>query len=41
LRRLGRFDESADAYREALLLTANTVEADYLRRRLAEVADAI
>lgn len=37
LRRLGRFHESADAYREALLLTVNTVEANYLRRRLAEV----
>ena len=37
LRRLGRFDAAAEAYREALLLTGNEVEARYLRRRLAEV----
>ncbi len=40
LRRLGRFGEAADAYREALLLTGNSVEATYLRRRLAEVGEA-
>ncbi len=37
LRRLERFEEAADAYREALLLTDNGVEASYLRRRLVEV----
>ncbi len=37
LRRLGRDDAAAEAYREALLLTGNEVEARYLRRRLAEV----
>ncbi len=36
LRRLGRADAAAEAYREALLLTENEVEARYLRRRLAE-----
>jgi RNA polymerase sigma-70 factor (ECF subfamily) len=37
LRRLGRRTEAADAYREALLLTDNTVEATFLRNRLREV----
>jgi RNA polymerase sigma-70 factor (ECF subfamily) len=37
LRRLGRFDSAAEAYREALMLTDNAVEAAYLRRRLSEV----
>ena len=37
LRRLGRAEEAADAYREALVLTANESERRYLRRRLAEV----
>jgi RNA polymerase sigma-70 factor (ECF subfamily) len=37
LRRLGRGEAAAEAYREALLLTGNEVEARYLRRRLAEV----
>lgn len=38
LRRLGRINEAAVAYRRALELTANTVERDYLRRRLAALA---
>ena len=37
LRRLGRFDEAADAYRAALALPASDVERRYLSRRLAEV----
>jgi RNA polymerase sigma-70 factor (ECF subfamily) len=37
LRRLGRSEEAADAYRQALGLTANAVERRYLRRRLAEL----
>ncbi len=37
LRRLGRADEAAAAYRRALELTAGDAERDYLRRRLAEV----
>ena len=37
LRRLGRFEEAAGAYRQALALTAGDAERDYLRRRLAEV----
>jgi RNA polymerase sigma-70 factor (ECF subfamily) len=37
LRRLGRSRESAEAYRQALGLTANAVERRYLRRRLAEM----
>ncbi len=37
LRRLGRFGESADAYREALAVTDNSVEAQFLSARLAEV----
>ena len=40
LRRLGRAGPAAEAYREALLLTDNAVEADYLRRRLAAVGEA-
>ena len=38
LRRLGRWQEAAEAYRRALRLTANAVERLYLRRRLAEIA---
>ena len=34
LRRLGRTDEARTAYQEALLLTENTVDRDYLTRRL-------
>ncbi|WP_344753210.1 hypothetical protein [Gryllotalpicola koreensis] len=37
LRRLGETDAAADAHREALLLTANEVEAAFLERRLREV----
>jgi RNA polymerase sigma-70 factor, ECF subfamily len=38
LRRLGREDEAAEAYRRALELAGNPVERSYLERRLAEVA---
>ena len=41
LRRLGRFDEAAPAYREAILLTANTAEANYLQRRLTEIGQPL
>jgi RNA polymerase sigma-70 factor (ECF subfamily) len=37
LRRLGRLDEAADAYRAALALTRTTPERTYLERRLAAV----
>ena len=37
LRRLGRAEEAASAYRQALALTAGDAERDYLNRRLAEV----
>ena len=37
LRRLDRREEAADAYRQALELTASEVERGYFRRRLAEV----
>ena len=37
LRRLGRRDEAAGAYRQALALSPNPVERDFLERRLAEV----
>jgi RNA polymerase sigma-70 factor (ECF subfamily) len=37
LRRLGRFEEAADAYRAALALPASDAEHRYLSRRLAEV----
>jgi RNA polymerase sigma-70 factor (ECF subfamily) len=37
LRRLGRRDEAAAAYRRALELASNDVEVSFLRRRLAEV----
>jgi RNA polymerase sigma-70 factor, ECF subfamily len=37
LRRLGRTDEAASAYRRALALAPNPVERDFLERRLAEV----
>jgi len=36
LRRLGRVDEAADAYRQALAVTENAVEAGFLSARLAE-----
>jgi RNA polymerase sigma-70 factor, ECF subfamily len=38
LRRLDRREEAADAYRQALALTASEVERAYFRRRLSEVA---
>jgi RNA polymerase sigma-70 factor (ECF subfamily) len=37
LRRLGRREEAAGAYRRALALAPNPVERDFLERRLAEV----
>jgi len=37
LRRLGRWDESAAAYADALALTENAAERRYLARRIAEV----
>jgi RNA polymerase sigma-70 factor (ECF subfamily) len=37
LRRLGRTEEAAQAYRCALELTANQSERDFLAHRLAEV----
>jgi len=36
LRRLGRFDDAADAYRAALALTDNDVEVEFLTARLAD-----
>jgi RNA polymerase sigma-70 factor (ECF subfamily) len=38
LRRLGRRDEAATAYRRALALARNEVESNYLAKRLKEVA---
>jgi RNA polymerase sigma-70 factor (ECF subfamily) len=38
LRRLGRRDEAADSYREALALPMNEADRRFLERRLAEVA---
>jgi RNA polymerase sigma-70 factor, ECF subfamily len=40
LRRLGRSQDAAEAYRRALGLTANAVERRYLRRRLREMGEA-
>ncbi len=40
LRRLGRFDEAAASYRDALALAATDPERRYLARRLAEVSAA-
>ena len=37
LRRLGRHDEARTSYEEALLLTENDVERDFLQRRLDEL----
>ena len=37
LRRLGRYDEAAEAYRRALALSENASERGFLHRRLAEV----
>jgi RNA polymerase sigma-70 factor (ECF subfamily) len=38
LRRLGRYGDAADAYRDALRLTGTDVERRFLTRRLAEVS---
>jgi RNA polymerase sigma-70 factor (ECF subfamily) len=38
LRRLGRNDEAADAYRAALALAENAAERGFLERRLRELA---
>ena len=38
LRRLGRNDEAADAYRRALALATNPVDRRFLKRRLTEMA---
>src|SRR6476661_3453006 len=40
LRRLGRVDEARSAYREALALTGNAVERDFLAARLAALGPA-
>ena len=40
LRRLNRADEAAAAYQHALSLTTNTVEQNYIRRRLRELTCA-
>jgi RNA polymerase sigma-70 factor (ECF subfamily) len=37
LRQLGRFAEARTAYEEALLMTDNAVERDFLADRLAEL----
>ena len=37
LRRLGRYDEAGEAYRQALELTRNPAEQDFLARRLDEL----
>ncbi len=37
LRRLGRMDEAAQAYRRALALATNDIERRFLRRRIAEI----
>ncbi len=39
LKKLGRFEEAAEAYRRALSLVANEPERRFLERRLAEVDD--
>lgn len=40
LRRLGRRNEAAASYRQALNLTVNDAERRYLARRLAETGSA-
>jgi RNA polymerase sigma-70 factor, ECF subfamily len=40
LRRLGRFDEAATAYREAVSMTRNDAERRFLEARIAEVSRA-
>ncbi len=37
LRRMGRLSEAAHSYREALILTSNRVEQEFLTRRLKEI----
>ena len=39
LRRLARFDEAADAYRQAMVYSENAMERAFLARRLAEVEE--
>jgi RNA polymerase sigma-70 factor (ECF subfamily) len=39
LRRLGRSDEARLAYEEALVLSENAAEREFLRRRLTDLAD--
>ena len=39
LRRLNRNEQAAEAYRQALSLTTNTVEQNYIRRRLREMTE--
>jgi RNA polymerase sigma-70 factor (ECF subfamily) len=41
LRRMGRFEAAAQAYGQALSLTANRIEQDFLKRRLAETESAM
>jgi len=41
LRRLGRADEASDAYRTALCLTDNDVEAEFLTARLAQTERSV
>jgi RNA polymerase sigma-70 factor, ECF subfamily len=38
LRRMGDFDEAVHAYRRAIALTANRIEQDFLKTRLASIA---
>ena len=38
LRRLHRSEEATEAYERALALTTNTVEQNYIRRRLRQLA---
>jgi RNA polymerase sigma-70 factor (ECF subfamily) len=37
LRRVGRMEEAAEAYRQALAMTTNDIERRFLRRRLGEI----
>jgi RNA polymerase sigma-70 factor (ECF subfamily) len=40
LRRMGASEPAAQAYRQALALTANGIEQDFLKRRLAGIERA-
>jgi RNA polymerase sigma-70 factor, ECF subfamily len=40
LRRLSRFAEAADAYRDALALVTNPAERRYLEKRLTQCRDS-